>query len=152
MGFIQPGFPRVINGFQFFYSGNLVDGQTAHGSAELDIAGSYTPLENRAEISGYINGSLGLEGWDVFQDATGAVKIRIGDLTDSEGNFNAINIKRTAVATKDMLGFFGSPEIVQPAAIAAPSGGATIDTQARTAIQAIINFLSEAAGGIGLTA
>lgn len=50
------------------------------------------------------------------------------------------------------LGFWGKAPIVQPAAIAAPSGGTTIDTQARAAIQSIINTLSAAAGGNGLTA
>lgn len=40
----------------------------------------------------------------------------------------------------------------QPAAIAAPSGGAVQDTQARAALVAVLNLLSAAAGGYGLTA
>lgn len=141
-----------IIGNQTLYSGNPVDGQSGHGSAELDVFGSFAgAVQNRGEISGYINGSLGLEGFDIFQDGTG-LKIRIGDLSDSEGNFNAINILRTAVGVKDKMAFFGSPEIAQPAAVAAPSGGTTIDTQARAAIVSILNLLSQAAGGLGLTA
>ena len=48
----------------------------------------------------------------------------------------------------------GGQTVVGPrrAAVAAPSGGSTIDAQARTAIQQLINSLSAAAGGHGLIA
>jgi hypothetical protein len=50
------------------------------------------------------------------------------------------------------LGFYGATAVAQPAAIAAPSGGTTVDTQARTAIQSILKAIGAAAGGIGITA
>lgn len=49
-------------------------------------------------------------------------------------------------------GLFDATPIAQPAAITAPTGGTTVDAQARTAITAILNLLSQAAGGYGLTA
>ena len=46
------------------------------------------------------------------------------------------------------LGFFAAAPIVQPGAISAPSGGTTIDSQARSAITSLINALHN----LGLTA
>lgn len=48
----------------------------------------------------------------------------------------------------DKLSFYGTTPVVQAAAVTAPTGGATIDTQARTAINSIITLLHNA----GLTA
>lgn len=50
------------------------------------------------------------------------------------------------------LSFYGGGGRVQPAAIAAPAGGATVDTQARAAITSILAVIGAAAGGVGLTA
>ena len=46
------------------------------------------------------------------------------------------------------LGFFGVDPVVQQSAISAPSGGSTVDAQARTAIGSIITELKN----LGLTA
>lgn len=40
-----------------------------------------------------------------------------------------------------LIGFFGKDAIKKPAAITAPSGGATVDSQSRTAISTIITTL-----------
>ncbi|WP_395019795.1 hypothetical protein [Dongia sp.] len=40
-------------------------------------------------------------------------------------------------ATTDKISFYGKPSITQPGAIASPAGGATVDSEARTAIDAI---------------
>lgn len=48
----------------------------------------------------------------------------------------------------DKLSFYGKTPIVQQVAITAPSGGTTIDSQARTAINTIITVLQN----LGLTA
>jgi len=55
---------------------------------------------------------------------------------------------RIGLASTQKLGFYGVTAIVQPAAITAPSGGTTIDTQARTAISSLITTLHN----LGLTA
>jgi hypothetical protein len=54
--------------------------------------------------------------------------------------------------TTDVLSFFFSTGSKQQAAIAEPTGGAVVDTQARTAIDSILSLLSAASGGYGLTA
>ncbi len=50
--------------------------------------------------------------------------------------------------TSQKLGFFSKTPIIQPGAISAPSGGTTIDSQARSAITSLINALHN----LGLTA
>jgi len=42
----------------------------------------------------------------------------------------------------EKMGLFGSTPVVQPAAIAAPSGGATIDTQCRSTLSTLLTELS----------
>ena len=55
---------------------------------------------------------------------------------------------KIGTATGQKIGFFNATPVVQQAAITAPTGGATIDTQARTAINTIITTLQT----LGLTA
>ena len=52
---------------------------------------------------------------------------------------------KTDVRSK--LGFYGKTPASQPMGISAPSGGATVDSQSRTAITSIINALNS----LGLT-
>jgi hypothetical protein len=46
-------------------------------------------------------------------------------------------------ATSSLLGFYGVTPVDQPATVADPAGGGTVDTEARTAINAIIDRLQE---------
>jgi hypothetical protein len=46
-------------------------------------------------------------------------------------------------ASIDELGFFGATPVDQPATVADPSGGSTVDTEARAAIAAVIDRLQE---------
>jgi len=46
-------------------------------------------------------------------------------------------------AATDELGFFGATPVDQPATVADPSGGGTVDTEARAAIAAVIDRLQE---------
>jgi len=46
-------------------------------------------------------------------------------------------------AATDELGFFGATPVDQPATVADPSGGGTVDTEARAAIEAVIDRLQE---------
>ena len=43
----------------------------------------------------------------------------------------------------EKLGFFGKTPVDQPATVSAPSGGATVDTESRTAINSIISRIKE---------
>ena len=55
---------------------------------------------------------------------------------------------RIGTATGQKIGFFNKTPIVQVSAISAPTGGATIDAEARTAINSIRTALTN----LGLTA
>jgi hypothetical protein len=46
-------------------------------------------------------------------------------------------------ATSSLLGFYGVTPVDQPATVADPAGGGTVDTEARTAVNAIIDRLQE---------
>jgi hypothetical protein len=50
---------------------------------------------------------------------------------------------RIGGAATSRLGFYGSTPVDQPNTIADPTGGATIDAEARTAINTIIDRLQE---------
>lgn len=56
------------------------------------------------------------------------------------GTLRGIKIGST---TSSLLGFYGVTPVDQPATVADPAGGGTIDTEARTAINAIIDRLQE---------
>lgn len=48
-----------------------------------------------------------------------------------------------ATATNQLLSFYGVTSVDQPATVTDPSGGATVDSQARDAIIAVIDRLQE---------
>jgi hypothetical protein len=50
---------------------------------------------------------------------------------------------KLGTATSDLIGFYGVAAVDQPATVADPSGGATQDAEARTAIASIIDRLQE---------
>lgn len=50
---------------------------------------------------------------------------------------------KIGTSTSDKVGFFNAVPVDQPATVADPSGGVTIDSQSRTAIIAIIDRLQE---------
>lgn len=62
--------------------------------------------------------------------------------------FNTGTGTRIGTATGQKIGFFNVTPIVQVSAISAPSGGATVDAEARTAINSIRTALTN----LGLTA
>lgn len=69
------------------------------------------------------------------------------DLQTYATNAAAVPVAGTATT----LGFYGATPKAQAANIPDPAGGATVDTQARAAIVAILDVL-EATAGVGLTA
>lgn len=50
---------------------------------------------------------------------------------------------KVGTATNQLLGFYNATPVDQPATVSDPSGGGTIDTEARTAIVALIDRLQE---------
>ena len=85
-------------------------------------------------------------------DATDAS--RTSRVTLSAVDYNGLRegIRIEANGTVALVGLYGDNAVAQPAAITAPSGGATVDSEARTAISAILAAIGAAAGGIGITA
>ena len=51
------------------------------------------------------------------------------------------NGTKFGTSTSDKIAFFGTAAIIQPATISDPSGGATVDSAARTAINTLIDRL-----------
>lgn len=51
------------------------------------------------------------------------------------------NGTKIGTATNQKIAFFGSSPVAQQSGISAPSGGATIDSQSRTAVTSLINTL-----------
>lgn len=58
-------------------------------------------------------------------------------------NAGGVNGLKIGTATTEKLGFFGETPVDQPATVSDPSGGATVDSQARTAISSLIDRLQE---------
>lgn len=69
-------------------------------------------------------------------------------VTDTNIVLSVVNGTRIGTDTSQKLGFYGKTPVAQQGAITAPLGGATVDTQARTAINAIITALQT----LGITA
>ena len=126
----------LVNGCQVLSSGAGGNGIVANGSGVVVVVSG-------SSISGFGDGLL--------QAA--------GTLIDGGGNVfasNTANISGVVTARLGQAGevaaLYGATPVVQPAAIAAPTGGAVIDSQARTAIDSILTAIGAAAGGIGITA
>ena len=87
--------------------------------------------------------------WEIDNDGTvdqqGNNLIGLGDVTlDDASNIilNATTGTKIGTATAQKLGFWNVTPVVQPSHIADPSGGATIDAEARTAINSILAQLA----------
>lgn len=148
------GFGGTILGNSAFEAVNPVDGNPANGAASVAIVGSYSGAQHEAEVTlkaADIGGGGGMvfDMYQLFGNANHAGQALIGDTSEAHWcQMWQINGDGTGA----LIGFFSATPVAQKAAIAAPSGGTTVDTQARAAIVSILNALSAAAGGYGLTA
>jgi hypothetical protein len=91
-----------------------------------------------------------LEAYNTYTSSTSYERLEIGWDNDvatiNTAAGSAGGTKRglqICSAITDLLGFFGADPVDQPATVADPSGGSTVDTEARAAIAAIIDALEE---------
>lgn len=80
----------------------------------------------------------------IFKNEGGATLMtwaNSGVLTIGDGNHIAVGTgtgTKFGTATTQKIGFFNKTPIVQPSGVADPSGGATVDAEARAAVAAVI--------------
>jgi hypothetical protein len=106
----------------------------------LNINSTTTADQNAALISAL---------WNVATDATRAADLVLSAYNTTNAR-EGLRIRGGASAA--LIGLYGATPVVQPSAITAPTGGATVDTEARAAIVSILNAIGAGAGGIGITA
>lgn len=145
----SPSLSGTIVGNSAQQANNSTTGTQAGGAAVLEINGQ---TQNQSEIymaTANIGNGGGIAIDMYINGVQGSGQIYIGG---TNGISPVITINANGAGGGRQIGFFGAAPIAQPAAIAAPAGGATIDAQARTAITSILAVLGAAAGGYGLTA
>jgi len=119
-------------------------------TGEFEIDGSGAAVIKQI-IKGAASQSANLQEW---QDSNAAVMLSVqpdGDLEFGDAVdmvFNTTTGTKIGTATNQKLGFFNTTPVVQAVHIADPTGGATQDAEARTAINAILVVLEN----VGLTA
>lgn len=89
------------------------------------------PLENRVEHLEKIIGMLVGSDRYTFQK-------HLQMLDGRNMQFGRTTGTKIATATDQKLAFFGATPVTRQSAITAPSGGTTVDTEARTAINSLI--------------
>lgn len=57
--------------------------------------------------------------------------------------FGVSNGTKIGTASTQLIGFYGATPVDRPATVSDPSGGVTVDTEARNAIGAVIDRLQE---------
>lgn len=142
---------------------NLTAGATGYGfgtqnsstyGASMYVYSGYSRLSFKSHTSKHTeitnSAGLGIQFRSAIGElltitaATGNVKIAQGDLELADGSDILIgNSAGTQIGTAstDKLGFLGATPTSQQSHVADPSGGSTIDSEARTAINAILSTL-----------
>ena len=125
------------------------------GATDVRILGTGTGFEFHVGASDTYDfdinsvAQLRLNGTSV--DVFGNNIVGVGDLTLNDASDIIVNTTtgtKIATATSQKLGFWNTTPVIQPTHIADPTGGATIDSEARTAINSILAQLA----AIGLQA
>ena len=151
LGFSHYGYVSLRNGAGYsFSSTSSVDSHPSNGIYRTD--------DTNIRVSTFSNNtapSCGLQvthlqAYNTYTSSTSYERL------DVDWNANVCTIQTTAGsaggtkrglqiggASTDELGFFGATPVDQPATVADPSGGSTVDTEARAAIAAVIDRLQE---------
>lgn len=118
--------------FQFYHY--------TYGATATPGAGFGLLLRLMAEDSTTPSMDLGAikAGWDVATHASRAASVEI-QAADSTGQRTGVKVSADGSQVK--LGLLGATPVARQSHIADPSGGGTIDTQARTAINSILDAL-----------
>ncbi len=140
-------------------AGIIIQENAAAGSITLSMTGAVAP-SHEIDLTAYsskIALNYGNAG-NILITALGINIIATGADTTaglvSENGLAVVDAIRVQLGneTGGQVGLYDAVPVAQPAAIAPPSGGTTVDSQARAAISAILAALGAAAGGIGITA
>jgi|DEB0MinimDraft_3_1074331.scaffolds.fasta_scaffold49449_2 hypothetical protein len=151
MGFSHYGYVSLGNGAGYSFS-------SSSSVASHPSNGIYRTDDNNIRASTFVAStapSCGLQvthlqAYNTYTSSTSYERL------DVDWNANVCTIQTTAGsaggtkrglqiggASTDELGFFGATPVDQPATVADPSGGSTVDTEARAAIAAVIDRLQE---------
>lgn len=147
------------NVLQFRTSNALATNYATGGNIYLRSGGNQFNAANGIDI--FVGGNTPLHVLAIGNIIAGTSAVL--EIGRRSGGFTDINLEVYASdGTKTIhtdggtaggaVGFFDAAAITQQSAITKPAGGATIDAEARTAIDALIDLVSEASGGFGLTA
>jgi len=104
----------------------------ANSRLEVDVDGTAALYIN--DSSPYLTVASGLTV------TAGGLTVTAGNLTLADGNAIAVGTSsgtKIGTATTQKLGFWNATPVVQQSHIANPSGGTTVDTEARAAIASI---------------
>lgn len=109
-------------------------------------SGSVSQTLNNSELSQTVEGTD--QNMEVVVGGAGTTTVFWSCGGSTSGAGLGIRVEVDGVTTQPKIGFYGATPIAQPAAVTPPTGGTTIDSQARTAINAIITILHD----FGMTA
>jgi len=117
-------------------SNNIVDVNNVN-AVDLNLTGTLTTPDLAA---GIISDETDTVDVFVITDTTGAIQVKRIMTFDDTINiaFNSTTGTKIGTGTTQKLAFWNVTPVVQPAHIADPTGGATVDSEARSAINSIL--------------
>jgi hypothetical protein len=137
-------FNNIVCGGGFGIQFNTATGQTSgdtaivRGSAAGVVAFRLSTTAHKVEINNTYTSDTSFErlniGWSSNVCTIG---------TEAGSGGGTLRGLRIGSAITSLLGFYGVTPVDQPATVADPTGGGTVDAEARTAIQSIIDRLQE---------